>query len=79
MSNKVSKNSAGAPETIWLTQRLTDFRQCLENDLGNTIATFDPTAPLLLDDLCEFLELTEADRTIVFGTEGMEAIKQLTG
>lgn len=57
------------------TQRLAEFRQFLEKELEAPITVLDPSALLVLSDLCSFLEVDEEQ---VLGPAASEAIRNFT-
>jgi len=66
-------------DTSKFTQRLAAFRQHLENELGASVSSFEPSALLVLNDLCDFLELPQTHKRTILGNAGLRAVKRLTG
>lgn len=63
-------NNAKLVKVESLTKLLTDFRQQLEQESGDTINHIDANAAGLLSDLCHFLGLSDANRRKVLGVSG---------
>ncbi len=53
-----------------LTKLLTDFRQQLEHESGDTINHIDANTAEFLSDLCRFLGLSDSNRRKVLGVSG---------
>ncbi len=62
--------------TPWLVQRLSLFRQTLEQELDEPLEEFVAPAILVLDDLCSHFGLSESDKQVVLGAQGVSAVAQ---
>ncbi len=62
-----------------LTTLLTNFRQQLERENGNTINRIDANAAELLSDLCRYLELSDSNRRKVIGANGARHVDLVEG
>ena len=58
-----------------MSDLLADFRRYLEKDAGAPVERIETSAALLLHDLCQFLELGEAQRQKVLGKSGVAFVK----
>ena len=64
-------------DSSWLVRRLSQFRRDVESDLEQPLEEFVVPAILVLDDLCNYLELQEAARRAVLGLRGVEAVDRI--
>lgn len=62
-----------------LTTLLTNFRQQLERENGNTINRIDANVAELLSDLCHYLELSDSNRRKVIGANGARHVDLAEG
>ncbi len=62
-----------------LTTLLTNFRQQLERENGNTINRIDANVAELLSDLCRYLELSDSNRRKVIGANGARHVDFVEG
>ncbi len=57
-----------------MSDLLKDFRQYLEREAGTPVERIETSAALFLNDLCQFLELGEAQRQKVLGRSAVAFI-----
>ena len=67
-------NNAKLVKVESLTKLLTDFRQQLEQESGDTINHIDANTAELLSDLCRFLGLSDPNRLKVVGISGAQHV-----
>lgn len=63
--------------TPGLAQCLADFRKHLESELDVPLEELMTPAVLLLNDICTHLELSQVEREIVLGSQGVAAVERI--
>jgi hypothetical protein len=61
---------------VFLTDRLTEFRESLEEGTESPVGMLQVTAAILLSDLCRFLGLDEQQHDQVLGEKGAEHVTE---
>lgn len=62
-----------------MLDQLKQFRLQIEKQMGEPFSEIDPPALLLLNDLCEFLDLSEDEKCQVLGEAALKAVHEISG